>query len=761
MGRVGGRRPAGDDGSPAPEPVPADVTQVLLEAKLGPPRARAGTIPRSRLIDALRSSVACPLVVISAPAGFGKTTVLADWAEQDDRTFVWVSLERGDGEPVALLTLLATAVARVRHVDPRLFDHLGSPGISVLGRVVPRLVAALRAPGDPVVLVLRGAEEITSRVSQDAVDLLVDQLPAGVQVVVTGRRAVWLASGTRRSGGALLELGPADLAFDVEEACALFEALGVGLPAAEVASLVTATEGWAAGLYLTALALRAGCADQMSAHPPHLHPFVSEYVRTEVLSQLAPGAARFLRRTAVLDVMSGPLCDAVLCSSGSAGRLESTSRSNLFLVPLDDRQDWYRMHSLFRAVLLDDLVRREPGRVCELHRRAADWWEAHGSVERAIHHALASGDPERSARLVADQIVPAYLAGRLPLVETWLREIGESRIERDASLAVLAGWVAALDGRPVDAARWADVADRAEPPAERAAWFESVRAMLRAAMCPNGIAAMKDDAQTAVRIEPVGSVWRQAAVGLLGVAHLLGGDTATAERYVDQAVDAAEASGARVPLVRWLAHRALLLMDRGHWSRAADDVERALAVVDADGLTEYETSALAYAAAARLALRRRDAEGVRVALGHAMRLRQLTMWALPWHGALLRLEMARVLLAIPDPGGAKVLLRELDQIRRHRPDLGVLNVRMEDLRERLRDLRGHGTVSTLTAAELRLLPYLQTHLTLAEAGQRLYVSRNTVASQASSIYRKLEVSSRGEAVARARQIGLLEPSSLE
>lgn len=760
MGRRGGRRAVGDDVSLAAGPVPADVTRALLEAKLGPPRARPGTIPRPRLIEALRSSATGPLVVISAPAGFGKTTVLADWAAQDDRTFVWVSLERGDGEPVALLTLLANAVAKVRRVDPRLVHHLGAPGISVLGRIVPRLVAALRAPGDPIVLVLRGVDQISSRVSQDALDLLVDQLPAGVQLVVTSRRSVWLASGPRRSAGTLLELGPADLAFDVEEARLLFEAVGVELPAEEVASVVTATEGWAAGLYLSALARRAGRADRTSASPPDAHPFVSEYVRTEVLSLLAPDAARFLRRTAVLDAMCGSLCDAVLSSSGSAARLESISRSNLFLVPLDDQRSWYRVHSLFRAVLLDDLVRQEPGRVAELHRRAADWWEAHGSVERAIHHALASRDPERSARLVADQIVPAYLAGRLPLVQTWLREVGESTIERDGSLTVLAGWVAALDGRPVDAARWADAADRAVPPADRAAWFESVRAMLRAAMCPHGVAAMKDDAETAVRIEPVASVWRQAAVGLLGVACLLGDDATTAELHLGQAIDGAEASGARVPLVRWLALRALLLMDSGHWSEAADDVERALGIVDADGLTEYETSALAYAAAARLAVHRHDAEAARMALGPGMRLRPLTSWALPWHGALLRLELAHVLVATLDPGGAKVLLRELDQIRRHRPDLGILNVRIEELRERLRDLRIDVGGSALTAAELRLLPYLQTNLTLAKIAERLYVSRNTVGTQAGSIYRKLAASSRGEAVARAREIGLLESNSL-
>lgn len=740
----------------------ADVTEALREAKLSPPKAGAGTISRPRLVDALVSRASLPVVVISAPVGFGKTTLLADWAEADDRAFVWVTLDPGDGEPVSLLTLVATAVARVRPVAPGLLTDLRSPGVSVLGRIVPRLIAAVRSPGEPFVLVFRNLHEATSRLSHDAIDLLVDHLPTGVQVVGVSRQTVWLASAVRRSRSEVFVLGPAELAFDEDEARLVLDAAGVDLPADDLRRLVQLTEGWAAGIQLNALATRSGRAAERRLDVLSPHPFVSDFVRAEVLSQLPRDTVRFLRRTAVLDVMTGPLCDAVLDSSGSAGHLAAIARSNLFLTPIDSRQDWYRVHSLFRAVMLDEMVRREPDLVPELHRRAADWWEMAGGVDRAIAHARSSGDLDRTARLVADQIVPAYFAGRLPLVKTWLREIGESTIERDPSLAVLAGWIMALDGSPVDATRWAEAAMQLVPPCEAgndAAWLTSARAMLRAAMCPNGITAMAADAEVAAGIEPLWGVWRTVAVGLLAAARWLGGDAASAELLFGEAIEAAEASEAPVPLARWLAHRAILLMDHGDWTRASEDVARALGVIDAAGLTEYGASALAYAASARMHMHHLEVTAARVALEHGMRLRPLTTWATPWFALLVRLEMADINLALAEPGTASILLRELDDIRHHRPDLGVLHERVERLRERLRHMRDDRIVSTLTTAELRALPYLQTHLTLEEIGERLSVSRNTISSQAGSIYRKLGVASRGEAVARGRELGLLAPTS--
>jgi len=211
-----------------------------------------------------------------------------------------------------------------------------------------------------------------------------------------------------------------------------------------------------------------------------------------------------------------------------------------------------------------------------------------------------------------------------------------------------------------------------------------------------------------------------------------------------------------VPLERWLAHRALLRMDRQDWRPAAQDVDEALDVLHAAGFQEYGASAIVYAAAARLCIHRRDRDAANAAQLQAMRLRTLTTWTFPYSGVLLRLELADVQLALNDTDGARILLQEIDDILHHRPQLGLLNDRVDQLRARLST--AHRVLSggpTLTAAELRIIPYLQTNLTLQEIADRLYVSRNTVNTHVGAIYRKLQVSSRGEAVMTAREIGLL------
>jgi LuxR family transcriptional regulator, maltose regulon positive regulatory protein len=248
------------------------------------------------------------------------------------------------------------------------------------------------------------------------------------------------------------------------------------------------------------------------------------------------------------------------------------------------------------------------------------------------------------------------------------------------------------------------------------------------------------------------------AVGLLASARWLAGNVAGAELLFNEAIEAAAAADAHVPRARWLSHRAVLLMDLGDWDRAAADVDCAMEVVDTVGLSEYGAVALAYAARARLHAHRGEPGGARAALDNAMRLRTLATWAMPWYAALVRLEMADVHLALGDPGPVTVLVRELDEILHHRPEIGLAD-RVERLRAQVRYVREHA-VTTLSAAELRLLPYLQTHLSLQEIADRLYVSRNTVSSEVGSIYRKLGVGGRSEAVAVARRIGLLAPTTL-
>jgi LuxR family maltose regulon positive regulatory protein len=751
------RRPHQDPTSTVPDG--ADVNEALLEAKLDPPRHRPGTVARRSLVDRLVSGASYPLVVISAPVGFGKATLLADWAAADARRFAWVSLDRGDDEPVALFRSITRAIDRLRPVDPKLFVDLAAPGISVLGRLVPRVLGALQALDEATVLVLRDLHTVHRKEARDALDLLLDHLPPNIQIAVTSRQSVWLANPRRRGRGDVLELGPEDLAFDADEAAQLLASVGVDVGPNDVDELVRSSDGWPAGLYLCALALRAQAPGPDRNPVPSAHPFVSQYLRSEVLSHLPAPTLRFLRRTAILEVMSGELCDALLDTTGSARQLESIAQTNFFVQSIDDRREWFRYHTLFRATLLDDLAQREPDIIASLHVRAAEWWAAQGSVDQAILHAKAGARPERAGELVAAHITGAYIAGRVTDTERWLRDLGDTVIEGDPGLAVLAGWIAALTGRPVEASRWSALVENhpgGEFAGEDATWFEALRSMLQAALCAHGVAAMKADAERAVSLMPAWKVWHNVGAGMLALALLLQGDDDQAELVFTDAVQSSQASGARVPHARWLAHRALLRMDRGDWLAAARDVDDALAIVDANGLQEYGASAIVYAATARLCIHRSDRAGAAAAQLHAMRLRTPTTWSLPHLGVLLRLELADTQLALADVDGARILLREIDEILHHRPQLGVLNDRVDALRTRLSTaqhvLNGG---PTLTAAELRIVPYLPTNLTLQEIGDRLYISRNTVNTHVRSIYRKLRVSGRGETVRRAREMGLL------
>jgi LuxR family maltose regulon positive regulatory protein len=283
--------------------------------------------------------------------------------------------------------------------------------------------------------------------------------------------------------------------------------------------------------------------------------------------------------------------------------------------------------------------------------------------------------------------------------------------------------------------------------------------MLRAALCAHGVTAMKSDAELSVSLVPMLEVWGTVGAGLLATAHLLQGDNDAAELLFTDAIEVAQATGAQVPHARWLGHRALLRMERDDWLLAARDVDDALQIVTAGRLREYGASAIVHAAAARLSVHRHDHVAATTAQLEAMRLRMLTTWTFPYFGVLLRLELADVQLALADADGVRILLLEIDEILHHRPHLGVLNDRVDRLRERLST--AHKVLSggpTLTAAELRILPYLQTNLTLREIGERLYVSRNTVNTHVRAICRKLQVSGRSEAVTKAREIRLLADS---
>ena len=345
----------------------------LVATKLRRPVIRPGTVRRSSLIERLRRGEARPIVSVVGPAGYGKTTVLSQWAERNGQSFAWVSVDEPDNDPKVLLTYVAEALDAVEPIDGRVFDALASPVSSVPGSVVPRLAAAFSSMTSPVVLMLDDVHALHNSECRAALSVLADHVPGGSRLVLAGRAEPPLRIARLRAEGRILEIGPADLSFTRAEAASLLRNAEVTVGEDDVAELHRRTEGWAAGLYLAALYLREGGALASAAVSfGGDDRLVSEYMESEFLARISRRQRVFLTRTAVLERLSGPLCEAVAELTGSAATLAGLARSNLLLVPLDRRGEWFRYHHLFRDMLLAELERLEPGLMPVLRRRAAE-----------------------------------------------------------------------------------------------------------------------------------------------------------------------------------------------------------------------------------------------------------------------------------------------------------------------------------------------------------------------------------------------------
>ncbi len=734
----------------------------LIVSKLRRPPVRAGTVRRLLLIERL-ARADHPIVSVVAPAGYGKTTLLSQWAEANGQAFAWVSVEEPDNDPKVLLTYVAEALDQVEPVGERVFSALASPGSSVPGSVVPRLGSAFSSMTSPVALVLDDVHVLHNPECRAAVSVLADHVPGGSRLVLAGRDEPPLRIARLRAEGKVLEIGPGDLSLTPGEAAALLRGAGAVLGEDEVAALHQRTEGWPAGLYLAALYLRqgnplAGTAASFGGGDQ----LVSQYMESEFLARISRRQREFLTRTAVLERMCGPLCETVLELPGSAAMLAELARSNLLLVPLDRHGQWYRYHHLFRDMLLAELQRREAGLAPVLRQRAAGWCLQNDLPEQALEYSIAAGDVDTAARLVAGLGVPAYRQGRVTTIQRWFRWLDErGGIEGHPMAAVLASLLAALTARPVDAERWADVVDRwqygaAARPDDPAA--EAWAGVLRAVLCRHGAEQMLADADQAARGLAAQNIVTPVAALLRGIARVLCGDLDGGDACFQDVGSMGEESGAPEDFAVALCQRSLVAMARGEWGSAEVLAGQARTVLRRAGVEETFATPLVCAVRARTALHRGDVPAARRELVRAQRRRPDLTYALPYLAVQARIELARVHLALADLAGARTLMREIDELLRRRPGLGTLGGQARALRDQLSAEHGSNTpgASALTAAELRLLPLLSTHLSFPQIAAEMFLSRHTVKSEAFSLYRKLGVSSRSQAVTRSRDLGLLE-----
>ena len=730
----------------------------LPESKFHPPPARTGVVARTALVERLAGTQA-PIISVTAPPGYGKTTLLAQWAERIRPRMAWLSCDDGDNDPVVLLSALAVALDRIGPVDPAIVSAIASRGADV--SVVPRFMSAIASVQPPVTVLLDHAEAVESRQCLNTIAEFALRLPPGWQLALASRTELPLPTARLRVQGEIVEIGANDLAMGPLEAAHLLKGAGAEVDQAALHDLLQRTEGWPTGLYIAALAMNSGTRhSEVGFMFTGDDVYMGDYLRSELLDRISNTEASFLTRTSVLDRMCGPLCDAILGEKESARVLIHMEARNLLVVPLDRHRKWYRYHHLLRELLQSELRREGPDLAQDLHFRAAMWFEANGMPEAAIDHAQAAGDYDRVARLILKLQNPVWASGRVETVRRWMEWLKDvTAAEYYGAIAAHGSLIFALLGQPGEAERWAAAAERAVPAGilPDGSTMQATLAYMRANMGRDGISAMRRDARTAWEGLSAASPYRMAMLFTEGLSYLLDGDLAQAEPILVDALDLATEAGILPFVGMVLAEQCGVAAGRHDWPQVTTLAQRAVTIVDDGQLGDYWTSALVYAWAARAALHEGNISQGRSYLSRAARLRALLTYALPVVSVQALLEMARSYFTLTDPAGAAAVLAQAHDILQHRPGLGNLPQQAAELQSKLATIKA-GAVgpSALTAAELRLLPLLPTHLPVSEIAAELYLSPHTIKSRMKSIYRKLDATTRSQVVTRARELGLLE-----
>ena len=743
--------------APAADPDSAFSETVLLAPASLPSPPQPGVVPRPRLVRRLVEARHVPVVLLVAPAGYGKTTVLRDWAACDGRPFAWVTLEPRDNDPRELLSSVAFALDMIEPVGWEVLEALSAGGREGATAALGRLTRSLARSERPAVLVLDDLHVIDAQEARDVVTAIGHASGHGLQLALASRSDAVLPLARRRAHGTLAELRTGELAMTRSEAAAQLSLAELELSSEEALTLHRRTEGWPAGLHLAALSIR-----EQDGLPTRAHEFagddrlVTGYVREELLSSLPPSELEFVTGTCVLDRLSAPVCDALLERHDSADVLARLAHGNVMLVPLDRRDATYRYNDLLGSALRAELHRRDPKREAQLHSRASAWYADNGDPGRAIGHAIDAGDVERAATLLWDSALQLSARGQQGAVRDWLARFSERALADTPLLALVAAATELAAGNLYEAERWTTLA-RSAPDADRA---HAGITLMQAGIGRSGVDAMGAEAERAGELLGHGSPWRPLCLLLQGVAEQLAGNLCAARGRLEEA---AHLAAVQAPLVQaiCLAQLALLAMADDDVERASVLAGRARAQVVRCELDDSPAVALVYAVSAELRARLGRLSEAGAELHQGLRLLSKTTDPSPWFEAECRLIAARATLRLSGPKAARELLEQAAGAARRVPDAPVLHAWLDQASADIELALGssHGADWALTAAELRVVGYLPSHLSFPEIAERLHVSPNTVKTHARGIYRKLGVSSRGNAVELACGAGLIGAAS--
>jgi LuxR family transcriptional regulator, maltose regulon positive regulatory protein len=652
----------------------------LLKTKLYVPPVRPGLVSRPRLIARLDEGLRAghKLALLSAPAGFGKTTLLSEWAAACGCAVAWVSLDEGDNDPARFWSYVVAALQAVHPEvgaaayaslqaarDPRLSPvSLSRSGSAWIEAPLTSLINDLAECPGTLVLVLDDLHLIAGRRNHDALAFLLNGLPPHVHLVCSTRTDPPWPLARLRARSEITELRARELRFTFNEVSALVnEAQGLELTAEDVAALEARTEGWVAGLQMAALSMRE--PQDRTAFIARLcgtQRFILDYLVEEVLERQSPAIQDFMLRTSVLERMTAPLCDAVIDGSDSQAVLERLDRANLFVVPLDGERRWYRYHALFGELLRSRLRQRVPAQVPELHRRASGWYEQNGLISEAVHHALAAGDSERVAHLIEGNVLALLEGAELGSLERQLRTLPGEDVSSQPWLCIAQAWMRALTGQ-------LDAAERVLGEIERTPGAEGHLAghvaMIRAYAAAVGgdmpLAAAR--AATALeRLPAEDEVGRGWALAHLGRASQWNGDYDTASRALQEAARISQAAGNRYLSVKVLSDLGVTHLGRGQLHDAADALRHAIQLAEQQAEQDGHPLPLAGYAHNQLAEVLCEWNELEAALDHARQGIELCQqWGQADLLAAGYMSLAEVCLAMRDREGALEALREAKQ----------------------------------------------------------------------------------------------------
>ncbi len=725
----------------------------LLATKLYIPPPRPNVVRRPRLIERLNEGLDRDrkLTLISAPAGFGKTTLLSEWVASCQRPAAWLSLDEGENDPTRFLAyLVAAAQTVVADIGEGVLGALQSPQPPPPEAILTTLLNEITTLPDHFVLVLDDYHVIDATSVDSVLTFLLEHLPAQMHLVVATREDPQLPLARLRARGYLTELRAVDLRFTPAEAAEFLNAaMGLRLSPEDMAALEDRTEGWIAGLQLAALSMQghedaSGFVRAFAGD----HRYIVDYLVDEVLARQPASVRSFLLQTAILDRLYGPLCDAVTGQEDGTARLEALERGNYFVVPLDDQRRWYRYHHLFADVLHPRLLAEQPDQVATLHRHASAWYEQHGAAADAIRHALAAGDFARAADLV-ERAVPSMRQSRQEAaVLGWLRALPDELIQQRPVLSVwyahallASGELEGVEGRLRDAERWLDTsaaeagamagrsARREGASAESAEMvvvdqkaFQHLRgtiAVARAArsLALGDVAATVQHAKQALEVvREDDHVGRGGAVALLGLASWVSGDLETAYRTYAEGMARVQRAGHLSDAINGVIALAEIRIAQGRLREAMHQYERGLQLATQQDAPMLRGAADMYVGMSELL---REQNDLNAATHQLVRSHELGEQAgMPQYPYRWRVAMARIREAQGDLDGALALLQEAE--RRYVSDffphvrpIAALRARLWVAQGKLGDALGWAREQGLSAEDE--LSYLREfeHITLA------------------------------------------------